>query len=184
MVEIRPLTGIGLDALHQLNTGYTSTEFYRVQKNERPESISITLQLERVSAPFHKHWETTQDDLERYRQVVKSGYSLAAFSGGQQVGIAIAEKRTWNRSLWIWEFYVAETHRRMGVGRMLMNSLAELARKAGLRIMTAETQNTNVPAIAFYRALAFEIDAIDLSYYTNQDINSGEVAIFMKRKLE
>jgi hypothetical protein len=28
------------------------------------------------------------------------------------------------------------------------------------------------------------IDGIDLSYYTNADMSGGEVAIFMKRKLE
>jgi hypothetical protein len=31
--------------------------------------------------------------------------------------------------------------------------------------------------------MGFEIDALDLSYYTNQDVEEGEVAIFMKRKL-
>lgn len=99
------------------------------------------------------------------------------------MGIAIAEARRWNSSLWIWEFYIAADCRRMGAGRDLMESLADLARQAGLRVMTAETQSTNVPAINFYRALGFEIDAIDCSYYTNQDIAAGEVALFMKRKL-
>jgi ribosomal protein S18 acetylase RimI-like enzyme len=47
-----------------------------------------------------------------------------------------------------------------------------------------ETQDTNQPAIAFYRAVGFEIEAVDLSYYTNHDLAGGEVAIFMKRKLE
>lgn len=184
MIDIRLLTGIGLEALHQLNTGYSTSEIYRLRKAENSELITITMELERLPEPLHKHWESTQDDLERYQQVVQSGYSLGAYLDRQQVGIAIAEERRWNRSLWIWEFYVAETHRRMGVGRQLMNHLADLARKAGLRIMSAETQNTNVPAIRFYRALGFEVDALDLSYYTNHDADSGEVAVFMKRKLE
>jgi ribosomal protein S18 acetylase RimI-like enzyme len=47
-----------------------------------------------------------------------------------------------------------------------------------------ETQNTNLPAIRFYRAVGFEIEAVDLSYYTNHDTLDGEVAIFMKRKVE
>jgi ribosomal protein S18 acetylase RimI-like enzyme len=100
------------------------------------------------------------------------------------VGIAIAEKVDWNRSLWVWEFGVAETHRRRGIGRRLMEALADEAKEAGLRIMVCETQNTNVPAIAFYRKVGFEIEGIDLSYYSNSDMTEGEVAIFVKRKLE
>jgi ribosomal protein S18 acetylase RimI-like enzyme len=98
--------------------------------------------------------------------------------------LALTEARWWNRSLWLWEFYVAATHRRRGIGRQLMDALAEKARQAGFRVITLETQNTNVPAITFYRSAGFEIEAIDLSLYTNHDVTDGEIAIFMKRKVE
>ncbi len=42
--------------------------------------------------------------------------------------------------------------------------------------------NTLVPAIDFYRAVGFAVEGIDLSYYTNDDLNN-EVAVFMKRRL-
>lgn len=64
-----------------------------------------------------------------------------------------------------------------------MEALADRARKADLRIMVCETQNTNVPAIEFYRKVSFEVEGIDLSYYSNNDVTNGEVAIFMKKKL-
>ena len=51
-------------------------------------------------------------------------------------------------------------------------------------LIVCETQNYNVPAIEFYRKVGFEIEGIDLSYYSNRDMTEGEVAIFMKRKLE
>ena len=47
-----------------------------------------------------------------------------------------------------------------------------------------ETQTTNVPAIDFYRSVGFEVGGIDLSYYSNDDVQAGEVALFLKRKLE
>jgi len=122
--------------------------------------------------------------VKAYEWVVQQGFSLGAYDGHQMVGIAIAEKVDWNRSLWVWEFGVAETHRRRGIGRRLMEALADEAKEAGLRIMVCETQNTNVPAIAFYRKVGFEIEGIDLSYYSNSDMTEGEVAIFVKRKLE
>ena len=65
------------------------------------------------------------------------------------------------------EFHVAETHRRQGIGRQMMEELVERGRASGLRIVVCETQNTNVPAIHFYRRVGFNIEGIDLSYYSN-----------------
>jgi ribosomal protein S18 acetylase RimI-like enzyme len=75
-------------------------------------------------------------------------------------------------------------YRRRGIGRALMNRVVERALASKLRIVVLETQNTNVKAIRFYRSMGFSLEAIDLSLYSNQDVESGEVAFFMKRKLE
>jgi ribosomal protein S18 acetylase RimI-like enzyme len=79
---------------------------------------------------------------------------------------------------------VSEKHRRLKVGKRLMESVIELAKSKGFRAVVLETQNTNVPAIEFYMKCGFELDGIDLSYYTNNDVESGELAFFMKRKLK
>ena len=50
-----------------------------------------------------------------------------------------------------------------------MEALAEIGKLAGCRVIVCETQNTNAPAIDFYRRVGFEIGAVDLSYYTNKD---------------
>jgi streptothricin acetyltransferase len=47
-----------------------------------------------------------------------------------------------------------------------------------------EKQEVDVTRGNGYRAVGFEIDAVDPSYYTNHDAPDGEVAIFMKRKVE
>jgi ribosomal protein S18 acetylase RimI-like enzyme len=117
------------------------------------------------------------------QEAVRQGLSLAAYDGAHMIAIAIAEARRWNRSLWVWEFHVAPDYQRQGIGRQLMQALADVARSAGMRVMVAETQNTNLPAVSFYRQVGFNIDGIDLSYYTNRDLIDGEVAIFMKRNL-
>jgi len=66
-----------------------------------------------------------------------------------------------------------------------MEEVAARARRSGLRVMAAEAQNTNVPAIC--RALGLEVGSVDLSYYTDHDTDPdrprAEVAVFMKRKL-
>jgi len=52
-----------------------------------------------------------------------------------------------------------------------------------LRVIVCETQSDNVPAIRIYRRLGFELEAIDLSFYSNEDVLQESIAVFMKRKL-
>jgi ribosomal protein S18 acetylase RimI-like enzyme len=184
MIEVHRLVKMDDSVLKSLESGYESMEYYRVAKSETPERTEIVLSLTRHPALYQKHWEITPEDRERYDQVVMEGHSFGAYDGEKLVAVALAEVRSWNRTLWIWEFHVTESHKRQGIGRKLMDILAEEARILQLRTMLVETQNTNLPAIRFYRAVGFEIESVDLSYYTNHDTLDGEVAIFMKRKVE
>lgn len=184
MIEIRPLTQFIPAEFARLMSGYISSERYRVRKEETPTRTLISLELEPLAAPYRKTWPLLEEDIERYQQITTLGFSLAAYDGQRQVAVAIAEPRHWNRTLWIWEFHVAADHRREGIGRRLMEAVADKGRAAQLRVLAVETQNTNVPAIDFYRTAGFEIEGIDLSYYTNSDRIDGEVALFMKRKIE
>jgi ribosomal protein S18 acetylase RimI-like enzyme len=166
MIEIRTLRDFDADALKRIVAGYTSTAKYTVNKIETHEITTITLELTALDQPYVKRFNyNDEEELERYRRIIQQGLSLGAYDGSQIVGIAIAEKQDWNRSLWVWEFGVAETHRRMGIGRQLMEAVADEAKEADLRIIVCETQNTNVSAIEFYRKVGFEIEGVDLSYY-------------------
>ena len=183
-VEIRPLLDWKAADLRRIGGGYVSTACYTARKTESPEQILISLELTPLETPYIKRWEDSdEEELEHYQQYAAQGYSLAAYDGEQMIGLALCEARHWNRTLWVWEFHVAETHRGRGIGRQLMEAVVEKARESGFRIVGLETQNTNVPAITFYHKVGFEIDGIDLSFYTNDDMIHGEVAIFMKRKL-
>lgn len=183
MIEIKPLTQLQPQDIRTLNRGYTSSAMYQVSKSETPEETILQLALVPLKRPYVKRWETDDEELARLQDVVRQGLSLAAYDGERMVAIAIAEARHWNLTLWVWEFHVAPDYHRRGIGRSLMNALAEVGRSAELRVMVCETQNTNVPAINFYRGAGFSMEGIDLSYYTNHDLTDGEIAIFMKRKL-
>jgi ribosomal protein S18 acetylase RimI-like enzyme len=183
MIEIKKLTDLSPEDLRRLNYGYTSQAKYSVRKEETHEETTITLELTLFDEPYVKRWETDDEEVARCQRVVRDGHSLGAFNGDELVGIAIAEEQMWNKSLWVWEFHVDRGYHHRGIGRRLMDGLVKVGREAGLRTMVCETQNTNTPAIDFYRAIGFEIEGINLSYYTNEDVEMGEVAIFMKRKL-
>lgn len=180
MVRIEQLTNLEAQDIRRLNTGYTSLEKYHVLKEETPERTVISLDRMKFDHPFIKRWETDDEELAMLQSTVAAGFSLGAYHGKQMVGIAIAEPQRWNRSLWVWEFHVLPSFQRKGIGTRLMRELAGRARQAGLRVLVVETQSTNTPAIDFYRKNGFEIDGIDVSYYTNDDLDLGEVALFMK----
>jgi ribosomal protein S18 acetylase RimI-like enzyme len=181
--KIQKIEKISETDLRRMIVGYQSPARYRVEKIESELHTSINLNLEILEFPYHKTWDLTKQDINFYQEVVTQGHSLAAFDGEYMVGLGLAEPRQWNRTLWIWEFHVLENFRRLGIGRQMMQAFEEEARWIGMRALVVETQNTNVSAIRFYRAVGFTLESIDLSYYTNQDTTDFEVAIFMKRKL-
>ena len=184
MAEIKPLTQLDIAALKRVITGYVSPAKYEIEKAETRELTAITVRFVRLERPYVKQYEPLDKEmLARYTRVLKEGLSFAAYEADQLVGIALAEPHGWNKSLWVWEFHIAESFRGQGIGRRLMDTLAGKGWAVGLRTIVCETQNTNVPAIEFYRKVGFTMEGIDLSYYTNDDVFHGEVAIFMKRRL-
>jgi ribosomal protein S18 acetylase RimI-like enzyme len=165
-------------------TGYTSTEKYAIRKIENELETAVSLKLVSLPGPktfTYDHLDETE--MSRLSDIVAEGMSLGAFVGEQLVGVALGSADAWNSSLRVWEFHVAEPFRRRGIGRMLIEKMVETAVAHYLRVIVCETQSSNVPAIRAYRKLGFELDAIDLSFYSNEDVEKESVALFMKRKL-
>lgn len=185
MVTLRRLLPDETSLLSQVMSGYSCEQRYRVERHESDVQTLFSLTLEDLPLPYIKDFrgEVTPAELQEYRQIAAEGLSIGAWDGDQPVGMGIASAQEWNRTLWIWEFHILPAYHHQGVGRQMMESLAENGRAAGMRTMRVETQNTNVPAIRFYRAVGFHTEGVDVSFYSNDDIVSGEVAIFMKRRL-
>lgn len=190
IVDIRPLERFDPVRFRAIAAGYTTTEIYRVTREASPERVALELRLERLPEPREFRFPYDAGELAGYAGMTPGEYCLGAWDGALLVGVALAEPQAWNRTLWVWEFHVAEGYRGRGIGRGLMAELAGRAAHTGLRAVVCETQNTNVPAIRFYRAVGFEVDGIDISYYTNEDMepagtgDRGTVAVFMKLRLE
>jgi ribosomal protein S18 acetylase RimI-like enzyme len=184
MIEIKPLREFDSARFQELGAGYTSSAYYQVSKVENDTQITISLHLQEFESPYNKRWQYDRQNEVRYRRVIDQGLSLGLFDDKRMIGIAIAEKQAWNRTLWVWEFHIDSNYHQRGLGRQLMSQLEEIGRKSGCRVMVCETQNTNVPAIRFYHKVGFEVGGIDLSYYTNKDVTDFEVAVFMKKFIE
>ena len=183
MVEIRPLTKLSLADLKRIASGYSADSKYAVVYTETESCVSFKLRPVTLAKPYIKRFHYDDETLQQYNAVLNEGYSFGAYDGDLLVGLAIAEGHRWNRSLFVHEFHVAETHRNQGIGRRLMDRVAEKASCAGFRIIVCETQNTNPTAINVYRKLGFRVEGVDISFYSNNDYPQGEIAVFMKRRL-
>ncbi|MEC0238452.1 GNAT family N-acetyltransferase [Paenibacillus dokdonensis] len=180
-MEIKKLTSFKPDELGDF--GYTSSFKYEIYREMNDNKLSITLELLPLEAEYHKTYPRDQDDNDRYDRLLPLGYSLGAYKGEELVGVVICEPQEWNNTLYIWDIQVSSEYRRRNIGRALLNIVTENAKKDGFRAIRLETQNYNVPAIRFYNECGFTIDGIDTSFYTNTDMETGEVALFMAKKL-
>jgi ribosomal protein S18 acetylase RimI-like enzyme len=168
-----------------LASGYTTGEVYQVGHDDSEAAAVIRLTLTPLAAPRRYTFPYSAEELAHYATLSDGPFALGAYDGDDWVGVAVGERRDWNGTLWVHEFHVHPDYQRRGIGRWLMDTLAERAAAAKLRALALETQNTNVPAIRFYRALGLAIEGIDVGYYTNDDLGpDGTVAVFMRRRLE
>jgi ribosomal protein S18 acetylase RimI-like enzyme len=183
MIDLRTLTKFRGEDVERLVPGYTSHEKYIVTRSEMPDEVTFSLKRVTLEQPYIKVFPSEAYLYPMYAEYVAAGTSLGAYDGDALVGIAIAEAQTWNQTLWIWEFGVQMEYRREHIGLRMMDELAARSRAVGLRIIVVETQNTNGPAIRFYQRAGFHFDALDLTFYSNNDTLEDEIALFLKRKI-
>lgn len=183
-ILIRKLTAIEPNTIQTIITGYTSDAKYRVKRLDLETAMGFVLELVTLNPPYVKVYDPVDaESLAYYQSALEQALSFGAYDDDRLVGLSLGSERQWNQTLWINEFHIAESHRGKGLGRMLMECVMEEGKTRGLRIVGCETQNTNVPAIRFYRRMGFVLDGIDLSLYSNDDWPDGEIALFMKRPL-
>jgi ribosomal protein S18 acetylase RimI-like enzyme len=184
MLEIKPLSTLDRESISRIITGYATTEQYKISYSESETNTLFALELVTLDKPYVKHYDhMDEEEFAEYQDILQEGFSLGAYLDNLLIGIALVTMQSWNNALRVQEFHVMEGQRGTGIGRLLMNAVFEKGRAANFRIVTCETQHTNVPAIRFYRRMGFKLEAIDLSLYTNHDFPDSEVAVFMKYKL-
>ncbi|SHG11427.1 GNAT family N-acetyltransferase [Pedobacter caeni] len=176
-IQIRKLDQLTLADYSSLgNTGYCSDAVYDLSKQGDPQHFSISFALRRLEQPYQKYWSASAEDLEDYNLTIVQGHSFGAYLDEQLVGLLIAEERTWNNSLWIEYLEVNAMFQGLGFGAALIKQVVAHARTDQFRLVMLETQNTNVPAIRFYKKQGFVVDGVQLSLYHEQP---GEQAVFM-----
>lgn len=163
--------------------GYESGTSYRVAKHGDEGRMSIELELYERDEPFIKKWEPFEADRDRMTGIVDEGNSYLLFDGGAPVGIFLLERYEWNNCLNIELIEVVRGLRGRGYGRLMLEKIYEIALGMGVRAIRLEAQATNGAAIGFYMKNGYALEGLDLSFYSNEDAETQEIAVFMKRKI-
>ena len=120
---------------------------------------------------------------ERVRQTSEALFSdpaaahvLLAWAGPQLAGMA-AYSYLWpavgrTRSLYLKELYVGESHRRAGVGKLLMRAVFETAAQHGCSRVEWTTDSGNAGAQAFYETLGLPRHPAKV-FYRLEDAGGG-----------
>ena len=155
---------------------YRTEYYYDIRTQERGEGWSFRLERRPFPAPVEKVF--TDQLLEPWLEEPRL---FAAVEAGEEIGYLELSHERWNNRMRISNLWVAEGHRRAGVGTALMERAVEAAQAAGARALVLETQSCNHPAICFYRKLGFALIGFDLTAYSQTDVEKKEVRLEFAR---
>ncbi len=179
MLSITPLKELSFQSINSLgHYGYVSNEIYKVKKYSDRESISFILKSQKTDVPYVKTWKLSDENINHYGKIIAEGFSFGAYENKELKGFILCEERKWNNTLYIENLLVSESQRGKGIGKLLINKVIEVSHQNNFRHIELETQNTNVPAIEFYKKQGFEITGMNMTLYDPVE-NEGEVALFI-----
>ena len=153
---------------------YESPGHYKVSISEKEDGWTIGLKMENFPETFRK------SEREKVVTHYKGDSEIhAAFVDGAEAGFIQFEYQEWCNSVRVWDIDILPEFRRSGIGRALMELCISRAKELDARRVILETQTSNLKAIAFYRAMGFELAGLDASNYHNDDIARNEVRLEM-----
>lgn len=112
------------------------------------------------------------------REELGKGIFLVAERDGQAVGYVGCQ--TVLDEGYITNVAVSPDCRRQGIGRALIEELAQRARAQGLSFVTLETRASNAPAIALYEGAGFDRVGMRKNFYTAPSEDAVLMTLFLK----
>lgn len=156
-----------------LDFKYT-TKFYYDIIIDPSEIFSIQLVKKQFEKELHKGFTG-----RLYQDYLEDSSAFSLHNSEEIFGYLEVDRETWNNRLRITQILILDKFRRTGYGTLLINKAKEIAKEEGCREIILETQSCNYKAIEFYIKNGFKINGMDLSCYSNDDVDKGEVRIEM-----
>lgn len=160
-----------------VESNYTTTHYYDVEKNPN-EIFSISLVKKSFGKEVKKHYLGIL-----YEDWLENPSAFSLIKDGKVLGYLEVDRELWHNRLRTNEILILEEFRGKGFGTLLINKAKEIAKEEGFREIVLETQNCNTKAIDFYMKNGFIINGIDLSCYSNEDIDKKEVRLELVYRL-
>jgi ribosomal protein S18 acetylase RimI-like enzyme len=185
--DIRPMTELDIPRLAEIRPGFVSLSILTVERIGTGIESGWRLVEHELPEPFDKGRAYDFDRVEqaniRRRLRQGDGLHLVVEWQGRIAGVLDVTPQDWNHTALVWNIMLDTAIRRQGVGRELFRSAVEWARQMGYRALIFETQTNNVPACKFYAAMGCQLEGIRETFYTNEDVERDEVAIFWAYRL-
>ncbi len=160
----------GDPSLPKLDSHYLTTSYYDLSVICKPKAWKTDFTLKPLKKPIEKNYIGTF-----FSEHIEEPKVFVAVLTGVHIGWIELGYEKWNNRMRIWELFVKEEFRKMGVATLLMKHAIKVAKERGARMLVLETQSCNVPAITFYQKQGFKLVGFDSVAYSNKDIEKKEV---------
>jgi ribosomal protein S18 acetylase RimI-like enzyme len=157
---------------YELVFKYETSEQYAVSVCRTESGFAVELRKEKLPGPTTKSFS---ENLFQHYLARPSVY--AVLLDGKPAAFIEIDREFWIKRLRITDLLVLPEHRRRGYGAALIQKAKEIAEAEGFRALFLDTHSCNVNAIDFYLSQGFTLGGLDTTYYSNHDIERGEVWI-------
>lgn len=181
---IRPMYPEDIEALADIRPGFETDIILKVEPLGQGLERGWRLVETKLGTPFQKGagYDFTPEERQSIAARLAQTDTLMEVAiektTGKIVGVLDVEEETWRNTAWIWNIMLDVEARGQGIGREMLNHIISWGRRRGLRAILLETQSNNVPACRFYMRMGFQLVGINTMFYTNQDLERDEVALF------
>ncbi len=158
-----------------LHYHYVTSEYYKVASCCGKEGFGVSFERQRFEQEVV--YDNTDTLFQEYWNNPRA-YGVRD-DDGSIVAYLEFDTEEWNNRIIMTQLLVDESQRGRGIGRMLFDFIKDYAKNEDYRVITLETQNTNVPAIDFYLKMGFTFCGTNLFFYSNDDIGENEVMLEM-----
>lgn len=155
---------------YELEFRYRTKKYYDILRHDGLFSIAIELK------EFDEVMEKTFTG-KLYEDYLENPTAYKLTDGDVPLGYLEIDRETWSNRLRITELLIDEKFRGIGYGSKLIDKAKEIAKKENFREIILETQSCNYLATQTYIKNGFVVNGIDLSCYSNADVEDKEVRL-------
>ncbi|MBI5930101.1 MAG: GNAT family N-acetyltransferase [Chloroflexi bacterium] len=182
--SIRPMLPEDIELLADIRPGFITDTILKIERLGQGLEQGWRLVETKLATPYEKGagYDFTPEERQNIAERLAQNNTLMEVAveknTGKIVGVLDVEEELWRNTVWIWNIMLDVDARGQGIGREMIQHTISWGRRRGLRAILLETQTNNVPACKFYLRMGFQLAGINTAFYTNQDMERDEIALF------